>query len=147
MAKKSGSNRSQTLIILGFTVLMFASVGITSFAVLKLRSSGDGGGEYRSVTMTDAYLDCETRLKKELGKSLNSYGPDNLSTRYSEKRERFLVFFKAQVKAKNNALVDNYVTCEVSKGGSIQQFHVALESSTGEGVERKEKGNPFGYTF
>ena len=149
MASKESSNRTQLIIIIVFTVLVFLSIGITSFTVIQLQASGSGdGSSYRSVTMTDAYLDCENRLKSQLGTKLKSYGADNLSTRYNQKKERFLIFFRAQVKEVGSAgMVDNYITCEVSKSGRIQSFFVALENETGDGIERKEKGNPFGYDF
>ncbi len=111
-----------------------------------MRSSGEGQGSYRNVTMTDAYVTCEQRLKSELGSNLSNYSPDNLSTRYSQKRGRFLIFFRAQLKESGAGLSDNYVTCEVSGSGSIQQFHIALETEDGQRVNRKSK-NPFEYTF
>ncbi|WP_317932418.1 hypothetical protein [Halioxenophilus sp. WMMB6] len=148
MARKSKNNRSQLIIILVFVCLVFTSVGITSFTVLKFQGQETGAGGYKNVTLTDAYLVCETKLKQYVGESLHSYGIDDLSTRYDQERSLYLVFFSAQIRnSKKGESTNNYVTCQVDGRGAIDDFWVSVEREDGDGVHRRDKTNPFGYEF
>ena len=144
----SQNSRSHLLIILVFAGLVFLSIGLTSFTVLNINLSGKGDdGGYRNVTMTDAYMQCEEKLKDSVGKALVSYGPDNLSTRFDQQLNSYLIFFNAEIRERSGETAPNFITCEVTSRGYIESFYVSLERSDGDGIDRKEKGNPFGYEF
>lgn len=141
----SDSNRSVIWVVLVFVGLVFGSIGITAFTMLNLRG-GESKAAYRNVTMTDAYMDCEKAMKKAFGRSLKSYGMDSLSTRYDQARQKYLIFFDAQITQPDTGLPENnFVTCEVTNAGEIDRFSLMVEGGTGGDIDRTEKGNPFGY--
>lgn len=146
MAKKQKrSTTKQQWVIVGlFTLAVFTAGGFTSVIMMGGSSGGSESETYRNTTMTDAYLDCEKHLKQKLDERLKSYQPDNLSTRYDQAKQKFLIFFQADVEHRFTSEVSvNYVTCEVANSGKITRMDFSSEDgSPGTG---SDSSNPFGY--
>ncbi|BFM09362.1 hypothetical protein [Halioxenophilus aromaticivorans] len=138
------NKRAQLWVILAFLLLVCTSVGVTSFTVIKLREGGGGGG-YRHVTMTDAYLQCVEKTKKKFGSRLAGYGEDSLSTRYNQAKGRYQIYIDAEVKnKKTGAMEAAFISCQVDDRGKVKSFGAGM-GGDGPKPEPVDGGNPFGY--
>jgi hypothetical protein len=67
------NKRAQVWVVVAFLVLVCVSVLVTSLTVINMRKS-EGQGSSRQVTMTDAYMKCVDKTKKEFGSRLAGNG-------------------------------------------------------------------------
>lgn len=142
--EKFETRRNQLIITILITLLVFASVGLTTLVVIGGGESSSEDG-YVNVTTTDAYLSCSRRLREEVGDQLQSYSMDNISTRYDSDRKKHLIFIKANFNSDNRQIENGYVSCEVASSGRIREFDIRVEGS--KGPKTRSGGNAFGFDF
>lgn len=139
------SKRTQIWVVMALLALVCLSVVATSAWVLNSTdqsSSGDSG--YRHVTMTDAYMVCTAKIKAKLGARLAGFGEDQLSSRYNQAKERFQMYFDAQVKKKSGITVPAYISCQVNDKGKVKGFGVSYAAKDGSRPAASD-GHPFGF--
>ncbi len=157
MAKKRNrSNRKKKRQVIEIFVsclviggLVWAGSLVVDLEMIKSVLSGDGGGGYQNVTLTDAQLACQEKARDRFGKRLRTITYDSHSSRYDKSMNRYKMFFNLDIypkKRENNQTVNYYVNCFVhGSRGSVTHFESVENKPVKTSPLREPDGNIFGF--
>lgn len=134
------------------TVVVTFSVALTLYMSGSLASFGGGreeSSQYRTVTLTDALVECERHARKELGKRLKSLSVDTHSSRFDTMDHRYKVFFIAELYDNNSrkgVAKSFHVNCFSSgERATVAQFKVVEDRDYKPEAIQRQEGGVFGW--
>ncbi len=137
----------QVVILLGLVLIVVVlSIGGTLYITGAL--AGDKGVAHRRMTLLDAQLMCERRVRDDLGRRIKTVAVDSHSSRYDEFDDRFKIFFTADLYengARKGFPQLFYVNCYTrSDRALITTFEVSEDADFKPRPIREAKGGAFG---
>ena len=97
MAK--ATRTQQVLLVFMVLGIILLSAGFTLYlsGSLNMLPADEAAHRYRTVTLTDAQLECEKYAREKLGARIRTLSVDAHSTRFDTLEQRFKVFFIADL--------------------------------------------------
>ncbi len=131
--------------IVAITVAALATLYYTGALFGGPRSNENKG--YQNITFTDAVITCQNKTRTTFKDNIKLLVVDNHSSRYEQKRYRYLIFLKMDLfnpRTKSTNL--HYINCFVkANNGRVDKFESFEDKELKTRVGKKDDTNLFGW--
>ncbi len=147
-SKKRASkvNKLAAMLIVVLVLLIFTSVAATLMVTGVL--SIDEGPKTDVASILDAQYVCDDDIKREYGKRVRAFYPDDHSSRFDARKGLYLMFYELHLydnSATKKEIKKFYVNCFVSpKKGRVVNLELLEHTEDKPKAVRRTKGNAFG---